>query len=120
MPQNKVRKTDRGTFESDDMEAAVLAVVEHGQSIRKVAKDFSLKRTILALYVKEKKQAEDPETVCYKKSHITKQVFGQENEKLFVEYDIQCSKMFHGLSVKAVTQLAYNYAKRNNKVYPAS
>ncbi|GFN81886.1 tigger transposable element-derived protein [Plakobranchus ocellatus] len=27
--------------------------------------------------------------------------------------------MFHGLSVKAARQLAYNYAKRNNKVYPA-
>ncbi|GFN81885.1 hypothetical protein PoB_000839100 [Plakobranchus ocellatus] len=44
MPRNEVRKTDRGTFESDDMKAAVHAVVEHGQSIRKVAKDFNLKR----------------------------------------------------------------------------
>ncbi|GFO40975.1 hypothetical protein PoB_006748000 [Plakobranchus ocellatus] len=36
-----------GTFESDDMKAAVLAVMEYKQSIRKVAKDFSFKRTTL-------------------------------------------------------------------------
>ena len=37
-------------------------------------------------------------------------VFTQAQEKLLVNYVLEASKIFHGLSPRAVRQLAFNYA----------
>ena len=117
MPRKGARKTNRGTFVEEEMKLAVTAVLQNKLFIRK---DFNLSRTTLARYIQAAKQAENKTDVTYKKSYVTRQVFKTEDEKLFVDYILECSKMFHGLSVKATRKLAYEYAKRNNRAYPNS
>ena len=46
------------------------------------------------------------------------QVFSLEEERALAEYVIKCSKMFHGLSIKATRKLAWEYARQNLKNYP--
>ena len=47
-------------------------------------------------------------------------VFTQAQEKLLVNYVVEASKMFHGLSPRAVRQLAFNYATTNKIKCPSN
>lgn len=58
--------------------------------------------------------------MCYKKYRVTKQVFSEKEEQLFVDYVIRGSRMFHGLSISATRKFALDYAKRDSKQCPES
>ena len=47
-------------------------------------------------------------------------VFTQAQEKLLVNYVVEASKMFHGLSPRAVRRLTFNYAITNKIKCPSN
>lgn len=54
------------------------------------------------------------------KYHSLLQVFNAKEEECLADYIIKCSKMFHGLSVKQIRRLAWEYAKANSSYFPES
>ena len=96
---------------------AVDDVTSKGISLRKAASDHNVNYKTLSRYVdmKKKEGIPDDHSFGYLK---TRQVFTKEIEDDLVEYLIAASKIFHGLNMKELRELAYELADSNNVPMP--
>ena len=101
------------------MRAAVRAVLEEGASERQVSKNMEIPRTSLKRYL-ETAQKNGINEVEYQKSNATRQVFTTEQESMLKGYLLIASKHHHGLTQKQARQLAWEFAKTNQRKYPSS
>ena len=117
--RNYKRKTTKGTYCRQDMLQAVNSVLNDNKSLRTAAKDHSVNYKTLSRYVAAKKRAKDltEDDLGYKQPRI---VFTKEIEEELVRYLIKGSKIFHGLTLKELRQLAYQLAAKNNLNMPES
>lgn len=121
IPSYKPRKTNRSLFSTEIMKRAVQEVIENNKPVREVARNLSISTATLSRYVTDARKAGLTRTaVVYKKTHVTTQVFSLQEETALADYIIKCSKMFHGLSIKAIRKLAWEYACQNLKTHPDS
>ncbi|GFS21218.1 transposase [Elysia marginata] len=113
------RKTDRGTFCREDMQAAVDDVINKEVSLRKAASEHNVNYKTLSRYVEMKIKTDIPEnhSFGYQK---TRQVFTEEVENELVDYLIAASKIFHGLTMEELRELAYELAEANKITMPDS
>ena len=113
------RTTNRGTFSREDMLLAVDDVINKGISLRKAAAEHQLNYKTLSRYVhlKRKDETAIPNTVGYQKTRL---VFTDEIEMQLVEYLVTASKIFHGLTMEELRELAYELADSNSISMPAS
>lgn len=108
------RTTNRGTFCREDMLSAVDDVISKGISLRKAASEHKVN---YKTYVQLKRKDGIPEdhTFGYLK---TRQVFTKEMESELVDYLTAASKIFHGLTMVELRELAYELAAANNVAMP--
>ena len=115
MPRTYKRKTDAGSVPHGAMLEAVELVVTSELSVRKVAKEKGLSKSVLARYVQKYKKDKG----CRMSPNYThSQVFTDEQEKSLEVYLGNCSKMFHGLTPHKVRALAFEMAKVNSFPMP--
>uniref|UniRef100_H2YFC2 DDE-1 domain-containing protein n=1 Tax=Ciona savignyi TaxID=51511 RepID=H2YFC2_CIOSA len=101
-------------FEAIEMERAVHDVVHSTKSVRSAARENNVDRTTLSRYVRDVR-TKGIEGFQFKQSFVTKQVFTNDEEGLLASYLIQCFKIFYGLTRKGCQNLAFRFAKANNK-----
>lgn len=113
----KASTKKRNPFTKQHM-ANAIADVEKGMSLRKSAMKYNVDRITLNRYVqnKEKLTKFDEMGSQYKAN----QVFTLEEEKVLVDYLLECSKMHYGLSKVSAMKLASDYAIANHKNIPES
>lgn len=116
MPRNYKKVTNRD-FSGDVMKRAVSAVIQEDLSLRAAATLYNVKKSSLANYVKKTKEF-GSENVNFSPNFAHRQIFTKEYETKLVEYLLQCSNMFHGLTPKAVRRLAFEYAHKNSLKMP--
>lgn len=106
-----IRHTERGTFPRSAMLSAV-EMVDNGCSIRKSAKENGVNYKTLSRYVKIKSSTGslDTATFGYVKS---RQIFNSEFETLLVNYLVQAARIFHGVTIAELRNLAYELAVAN-------
>jgi len=97
------------------MREAVELVVVSGLSVRKVAKEKGLSKSVVARYVQKYRKDKDCQ-MCPNYTHS--QVFTDEQEKSLEVYLGNCSKMFHGLTPHKVRRLAFEMAEVNGFPMP--
>lgn len=92
--------------------------VEKGMSLRKTATKYDIDRTTLGRYVQDTdKVMKFDETGSQYKST---QIVSQKEEKILVDYLLECSKMHFGLTKVAAMKLASEYAIAIDKNVPES
>ncbi|XP_054259387.1 uncharacterized protein LOC128984126 [Macrosteles quadrilineatus] len=103
------------------MEAAVREVVDDGIGLRRTALKYDIDKMTLQRYVKKflSKNAE-PSSMTFEPNYHQQQVFTKQEETMLAEYLKKASRLHHGLSTVGCRQLAFKFASRNNKKYPAS
>jgi transposase-like protein len=124
MPRKRVRKSENGTVPADVMERAVMNVLENKKSIRSTSKDMGISKTTLIRYIKNYKAAREntqngePINFSFSAKYATRQVFTRKEEDMLEEYIVNAAKIHHGLSLKMVKTLAYEFAIANSKHVP--
>lgn len=91
---------------------SAVEMVENGCSIRKSAKENGVNYKTLSRYVKIKSSTGslDTATFGYVKSRL---VFTNEFESLLVDYLVRAARIFHGLTITELRNLAYELAVAN-------
>ena len=122
MARKYKRKTQRVQKSNEDIcrLPEAITLVLNGQSIRQVAKDFSINKDKLCREVQKKRlglrlQSKSMSELC--KTH---QVFTEGEEKELAKYILDASRMGFPISTDVLRQLAYELASRNKKKFPAS
>ncbi|XP_076664816.1 uncharacterized protein LOC143367134 [Andrena cerasifolii] len=111
------RKTERGTTSIEVMRKAAEAVLQEGQKIKAVAREFNICYMTLLRFVKKLKSGQEA-TVSYKKMRL---IFNEQQEKVMAEYLLKCSSIYFGLLPEEVKKLAYECAvKFDHKNIPPS
>ena len=110
MVRNYKRKSTKGTTSSNVITNAIQAV-QCGETVRGASRIYGLDRMTLTRYIK--RQRENPNVQL--KPTYKHRVFTNEEEDALTEYLIFSSKLNFGLSKKMTCQLAYEFAKKNNK-----
>lgn len=105
----------KGAFSEDVMRQAVEMVLA-GQSIKSAAKATGLSARTIDRY--SKKQKHTDLVIRMSPNYSVRKVFTDAEEELLVEYLINCSKMFNGLSRNEFRSLAYEMAVSNKKNMP--
>ena len=115
MVRSYKRKIDRATFCREEILIPVDEVISKEISLRKAASDHNVNYKTLSRYVdmKKKEDVPDDHSFGYLK---TRQGFTKEIEDDLVEID--ASKIFHGLTMKEMRELAYELAESNNVPMP--
>ena len=119
MPRQYQRKTARGMFTKDAMEMAVAANLE-GRSLRKAASDFGINYKTLQRYVKLHQKDGNIEKATFGYSTQKKRIFSDEQEQALLDYIIEASSIYYGLTLREVRNLAYEVAVANNIPVPES
>jgi hypothetical protein len=110
MGRTKAEIRKKGGFTKDDMQMA-LALVKHGVSMRKAAKDCKLAYPTLRRYVIKTK---DNPQIRLVPNYEVNAVFSPDQETILVKYIEECALMFYGLTAKETRQLAYQMAVANS------
>lgn len=100
------------------MEKAI-TLVENGQSIRETANDLGIPKSTLQRYVDKAKRF-GLENIRKTSKWDNARVFDVQEEMALEQYLLTAAKHCHGLTITSTKQLAYQYAKKNNKPYPDS
>lgn len=110
-----VRKGQRGNASREQLQIAVRAVIEGGQSVRSAASEYGINYKTLGRYVKVKKTNGDFGEVGWKNNNT---VMKKQLEDLLVDYVKKASSIYHGLTPCDVRSLAYNLSIANGVKVP--
>jgi len=106
------RKTNRKTTSPTKLQGAV-DLVKAGWSVRQAAKYKNVNRQTLWRMTQKIKNATDPDSISFKLSYNSRNVFTLEVEKDIENYCIEIARMGYGLSVLKVRELAFEVADKN-------
>lgn len=126
MVRNFKRKTNRAAINEASVRSALTEIQNGILSIRAAATQFNLKKSMLHKRLKKMQnrgqdsgaESEDTE-IPTKSKYASNQVFSGEEEHLLNDYLLKCSSMHYGLTYRQTRELAYEYAVRLNKKFPA-
>lgn len=111
-------------IDEENVKSAVNEVLAKKLSIRKAAYKYNIKAATLQHRIekfrKNFNENESSSSNTYSSKYTVAQVFSIEQEKVFTEYLLNCSKMHYGLSLKQLLTLAYEYAELLRCKYPES
>ncbi|GFR64041.1 transposase [Elysia marginata] len=119
MVRNYEEKTTRGTFSKDVMEAAVNTVLS-GTSIRKAAEQFDLNYKTLGRYVLLQQKNGTLGGISFGYESEKRRIFASQLEALLIDYVIESSNIYYGLTFKDLRTLAYEVAVKNQLKIPTS
>ena len=117
MPRSKLGKK-RPAVDAASLERAVEAVTsDNGISLREACKVFKVSLATLSRHLKKFKESGGQVFQYFIKLDV-KKVFTEAEEISLVDYIKNIARMQYGLSKKCVRELAYKFAKANNKNVP--
>src|SRR5258705_10086057 len=111
------RVTGRTLASPENMKKGVLEVINGSCSIRDAAQRFGVAKSTLADYVKRAK-ANGTENTAFCLGFNSGKIFTTDMENALEAYLLNCSAMFHGLTLKSVRMLAFQYAEKNSLSTP--
>jgi len=118
------KPTERITHADEQIRAAVRAVTERKLSLRAASVDYNISKSSLARYVTKAREAiiqgEAITAISYQPRYNHAKVFNDDQERALSEYLLVASKMHAGLTRKMLMELAFEYAKMNQFIYPTS
>ena len=116
-------KTERRSLDEERIKTTVSDVTLKVLSIRKAAEKYGIKPATLQYRVEKFGKASEEGNrhllICIGQN-ILAQVFTVDQEKMFSEYLLTCSKMHYGLTLQQLLTLAYEYAEHLGCKYPES
>lgn len=110
MPRNYQRKTTASTYTTELINTARHEVRNNNKSVSEVSRAMGIKRSSLIRYLKSDENS---------KTLGRKTLFTTQEETVLCRYILDCSKMFHGLSITKTRELAYGYAINLGKKVPS-
>lgn len=119
MVRNYKRKTDRGTWEEDDMRRAVRAVLSETMGFLRASATYNVPKSTLERRVRKARCAEDADTDSdndygKKKLGRYKTVFNKEQEEELSQYIKSMEARLFGITGKELRILAFQLAERNH------
>lgn len=112
MVRNYIKKTNRQSWSSDNMQRAVEAVVAGEMGYRKASDTFSVPSSTLERYVKKKR--ENSSSLIDKTAGKFQPVFTAEQESEIASYLIDMQRRLFGVTIKELRCLAFQLAEKNN------
>ena len=116
MPRSKKQKI-RQDPDKEVVEKAVKEIIANKNTVRGAAKKYGMSRSMLCRQVKTFKES-GPENYSYETNYAHWKVFTHSEECLLLEYVQKASQLHFGLTTKKLKELAFQFAKINNKKYP--
>lgn len=117
MVRNRKRKSEtHGQTPANVMKRAVI-MVQDGISVRDVAKRLGVSKSTVQRYVQLTRD-KNLDTVRLKPHYNNNLVFSEDEENDLQKYLITASKHRYGLTSIETRELAFQYAKKNNKTVP--
>lgn len=125
------RKTDRANISQEDLSKAIREVISHKRKIRDAAAIYNINKSTLHFHVKKKRSINGPdsghssdfdeETNNFPSAskYASRQIFSATEESELESYLHKASAMNFGLTYKHARALAFQYAKKLSKNYPA-
>lgn len=104
MPRTYKRKTEL-KYSLEDLKKAIDDVKTKKLTLGKAAEAFNIPKTTIFDYLKKK--------VIKQPRSGRKPLFTDDQETQLVDYIIKCSKLYYGLTIKKIRQIAYQYAEKN-------
>lgn len=121
MVRSYKKKTERAEINEDDVSKAMKAALEGNLSIRKAALMFNIKPATLQHRLEKMKARNGEERVRdHGSKYSSQQVFTAKQEKQLNEYLVKCNELHHGLTLKQMRRLAYEFAEKLRCKYPES
>ena len=111
------RKTERGRYSKDVMEAAADAVVKDGLSIRKSGSNNEVNYKTLSRYIPVYKANNNSLKDIQLGYTSHRQVLSKIMENSLAEYVKKAEKIFHGITITDLRKLAYQMALANKVTY---
>lgn len=116
MVRNNVRKTNRQSWSTKNMELAVDAVIKNKMGYQKASTSHSVPRATLQRYVKKKLQNES--AVVDKSVGKIRPVFTADQELEIVSQLIEMQRRLFGVTMKELRQFVFQLAVKNNCKHP--
>ncbi|XP_046393584.1 uncharacterized protein LOC124161317 [Ischnura elegans] len=116
MPRSKEGKK-RSAVVKENIECAVMAVINGEMSLRQACADFTVKLGTLHRHIEIHKQS-GSDVYKYEATNAVKQVFNITMEEELLDYIKQAALLHYGLTKWEIRELAYQYAKANKVKYP--
>ena len=99
----------------EDVQKAVLNVVNGSMKLRRAADIYGLTTSTLFYRVKKYKENIAPRSELFSSKYTISQVFTNDEEKMLERYLLRSSKMNYGLTYKYTRSLAFQYASTLKK-----
>jgi len=108
------RKSTRGTYSRETLEAAAASVVFGGLSIRKSATEYGVNYKTLRRYITKYKNNQFSLQGVSIGYVINSQVLTKDMERNLADYVKKAAQIYHGITITDLRRLAYRMAKANN------
>lgn len=105
MPRHYIRKSNRASYSEETLQTA-LTEIRNGRSKASAAKQYNIPRSTL---IKRLKKNATPVNL----GRFTP-TFSSDQEKELCEHIIKMDRIFHGLNIRSLRKLAYDFAELNN------
>ena len=112
---HRPRKSNMGLIKPEKIKEAAELVISGSVSLCEVAKSSGIPKSTLCRYVKKLKSSTVNDAPRFAPNYTCRRVFDENEELMLVDYLIQASKLCHGLTTKAASELAFDFGFQNHK-----
>ncbi|KAL1492824.1 hypothetical protein ABEB36_011006 [Hypothenemus hampei] len=103
MPRNYIRKTNKNSWTQENMRNAINAILKENKSIRKVGREYGIPESTIRKRINQKQT--QPGNLG------RNAVFSQEQEAELVEYIINMSQTYFGITQMQLRKIAFDFAE---------
>ena len=119
MVRNYIRKTNRGSWNENNMELAIQAVKTKEMSLRKAAASYCVPKDSLSRRVnKNLKSVSDGDNINKPILGPYRKVLSNTQEKELAEYIMKMDNAFYGLSIQELQKVVFDYVEKNKIPHP--
>lgn len=104
------RKTQRGSFTKDALNAALKAIINESSGIREAGRRFEIPESTLRRHLKIRNNLRELKSQSLGRAPV----FTRIQEQELATHVVKLGKLFFGLTTVELRSIAYNYAEANN------
>lgn len=103
------RKTQRGSFSAETLDAALNAILKDGRKIREVARTYGIHEATLRRKLKIKNLTKDAKSESLGRAPV----FSAAQEKEIVDHVLNLANLFFGVTSTELRSMVFKYAEQN-------
>lgn len=103
------RKTQRGSFSSETIDAALKAIIEDGRKVREVARAFEIHEATLRRKLKIRNLMKESKSESLGRAPV----FSQAQENDIVDHVLNLANLFFGITSMELRTMVFKYAEQN-------